>query len=445
MTFNQVLNHRISRLMLLSAALCASASPAKANVVGTDMQNFNPLTSGLDFVTVHSSETLKPGIVNLGLFFNYAVNTLPYFDSSPGGRMDFNDTVLGMDVSAGLGLTKNWDIGISFPAILNQSVRDQYGARGEFEQTGSTEVKLNTKIRLLGDDTGGLAVIGSTNVNRTENNPWVGRDAGPTMNLELAADTTFGRVAYGANIGYRIRNSGQPIPGSRVQPLKDQVIASAAASYYMPHLDTKLIGEVFGSFPASNSSADGERSLQSLEALAGLKHDLTQNLALHAGGGLGLIHGVASPDWRVYTGVNYTFGPLWSDDRPNLERVSPPEPVYPPPKVQRFRTGKINFAFDSDQMINNYDEVLTELVNYLKSGFRELIIEGHTDSIGSEAYNQKLSERRARAIQTYIGEKFRIDTAKITIVGLGETQPIADNGNFQGRQSNRRVEFEIIR
>lgn len=68
---------------LLPALLTVVSVSAHANVVGTDMQNFNTITSGLDFVTVESSETLRPGVVNLGLFFNYAVNTLPYFQTSP--------------------------------------------------------------------------------------------------------------------------------------------------------------------------------------------------------------------------------------------------------------------------------------------------------------------------------------------------------------------------
>lgn len=426
---------------------------SSANVVGTDMQNFNPTTSGLDFVTVHSSETLKPGIMNFGLFLNYAVNTLPYFENSPQGKLNLNDSILGLDFNMGLGLIENWDIGVSFPAVLSQSVRDQTGYRGEFAQTGATEVRFNTKYRLFGDDSGGVAVIGSINLNRTENNPWVGQNAGPTFNFELAADSTYGKIAYGGNIGYRVRNSGSPIPGSAVTPLKNQYIASAAASYHYSEWNTKFIGEIFGSYPAQSSTLDGERSLSSLELLAGIKHDFTTNLAFHAGGGVGLVHGVASPDWRVYTGINYAVGPLWSTSkkRPSetdhMEQIVPPGPVVrtPPPPVQRFRTQSILFKFDSDEMIGNYHEVLEELAEFLKSGFRELIVEGHTDSIGSIPYNQKLSERRAEAIKRYLVRHFGLDGRKIRTIGYGELRPIADNGNYQGRQLNRRVEFEILR
>ncbi len=66
------------------------------------------------------------------------------------------------------------------------------------------------------------------------------------------------------------------------------------------------------------------------------------------------------------------------------------------------------------------------------------VIEGHTDSNGSEAYNQELSERRARAVRDYIlGEG--IDPSRLTAQGLGETQPVADNTTAEGRAQNRRV------
>src|SRR5690606_20770787 len=85
-------------------------SQAFANVVGADTQNFNPTTSGLDFVTVHSSETLQPGILNFGLFFNYAVNSLPnYVKQGTQERFSFSDTLLSSDFNFGLGLAQNWD------------------------------------------------------------------------------------------------------------------------------------------------------------------------------------------------------------------------------------------------------------------------------------------------------------------------------------------------
>ena len=70
-------------LLLLSLVACMRA---QANVVGADTQNFNPTNDGLDFVTVHSSKTLSPGLLNLGVFVNYAVNSLPNYEDTTTDR-----------------------------------------------------------------------------------------------------------------------------------------------------------------------------------------------------------------------------------------------------------------------------------------------------------------------------------------------------------------------
>ncbi|PZO31710.1 MAG: flagellar motor protein MotB, partial [Betaproteobacteria bacterium] len=67
---------------------------------------------------------------------------------------------------------------------------------------------------------------------------------------------------------------------------------------------------------------------------------------------------------------------------------------------------------------------------------------GHTDSIGSDAYNQKLSERRAQAVKDYMVSK-GVAADRIQIKGMGESQPVADNKTKEGRAKNRRVEIEF--
>jgi outer membrane protein OmpA-like peptidoglycan-associated protein len=71
-----------------------------------------------------------------------------------------------------------------------------------------------------------------------------------------------------------------------------------------------------------------------------------------------------------------------------------------------------------------------------------VVIEGHTDSDGSGEYNQKLSEKRAKAVENYLRGK-QINIASISSVGYGESRPIASNATPQGKASNRRVELKI--
>lgn len=439
------------------------ALSSHANVIGTDAQNFNSISSGLDFVTVHSSETLARGVFNLGLFFNYAKNTLPYFDQ---GKE--NDSLLIADMNIGYGLAKNWDIGMSFPYLIDQSVKST-AAGGQFVDQGFTEYRFNTKYRLFGNNEGGMALIGTVNFNRIENNPFAGEGAGPTYNLELAADTTYKKIAFALNAGYRFRDPGEPLPQiPEIAPFKNQWIASFATSYYITDLNLKLIGEIFGSWPAEKSTLNTQRELSSLEWLAGVKYNATQNLAFHAGGGSELLQGSATPDWRIYTGMNWTFGPFKKQRK--IDPVTKKEETAPIYKVKRnekeevvsveedtldgpiaeeesFLIRDILFEFNSDQLDDVSLQTLDKFANYLKRppALQQVIIEGHTDSIGSDKYNLDLSKKRAISVGKYLVDNHRIPVSKIRAIGYGESRPIADNGNYQGREQNRRVEFQVKR
>ena len=70
-------------------------------------------------------------------------------------------------------------------------------------------------------------------------------------------------------------------------------------------------------------------------------------------------------------------------------------------------------------------------------------VEGHTDSVGSDAYNQKLSERRAYAVRSELVQRYGVSAERVSAVGYGESRPVADNGADAGRAVNRRVEAEV--
>jgi len=87
---------------------------------------------------------------------------------------------------------------------------------------------------------------------------------------------------------------------------------------------------------------------------------------------------------------------------------------------------------------------LSDLVDKIKGINLEVIIAvGHTDSVGSDAYNQKLSLRRSQAVKAYLISK-GIDKTRIYTEGKGEKQPVADNKTKEGRAKNRRVEIEVV-
>ena len=102
----------------------------------------------------------------------------------------------------------------------------------------------------------------------------------------------------------------------------------------------------------------------------------------------------------------------------------------------------INFAFDSSVLDASSRAALDQAVQLLKQQKVKLNIVGHTDSTGSAAYNQGLSERRASAVRSYLISA-GIDAARLTSSGKGENSPVASNATREGRAKNRRVEFIV--
>ena len=105
--------------------------------------------------------------------------------------------------------------------------------------------------------------------------------------------------------------------------------------------------------------------------------------------------------------------------------------------------GSVLFDFDSDRIRPDAERTLSEVAEVLKAyAQRPMRIEGHTDSIASDDYNQKLSERRAQSVQAWLASRGGVKAAFAT-KGWGESKPAATNDTAAGRQQNRRVEVII--
>lgn len=104
-----------------------------------------------------------------------------------------------------------------------------------------------------------------------------------------------------------------------------------------------------------------------------------------------------------------------------------------------------NFDFDKSDIRESDIEKLKKAVKFVKKypGFK-IGIEGYTCSIGTEKYNQGLSERRAGAVKKYLIKEGRIDAKRVAAIGYGESDPIASNKTKEGRVKNRRVEILIL-
>ncbi len=125
-------------------------------------------------------------------------------------------------------------------------------------------------------------------------------------------------------------------------------------------------------------------------------------------------------------------------------------PAVVAPVVAAPAASKVTYAadafFDFDKSVIKAEgkAKLDDLIGKIKDINLEVIIAvGHTDSVGSDTYNQKLSVRRSEAVKAYLVSK-GIEKSRVYTEGKGEKQPVADNKTAEGRAKNRRVEIEVV-
>lgn len=468
-------------------ALLNLASIAKANVCGSDLQNFNPTSSNLSFVTVQSSSTLEPCLLNMGVFFDYAINTLTYTKDLSNRTLEgsrVKNALLSGQLSFGMGITSRWDIGLNLPFLLSQELKDNIGTTA-FAQAGLNEVRMNTKYRFYGEPSEGMAFVFSLGQNTIQNNPFSGRDSSPNAILELAADTRWSGGLSGAiNVGYKRRLPGTPIPNQPFVPMKDQYLLSVAGGYLFGDLKSKLILELYSAIPASKVDQNTNKNLNSSEINLGLKRRYSRRSTFHVGVGSKIFDSFGAPDFRVYTGMTWFLGPVCNLDLdkknpkyPYIESDAEPgagdplapiqqpydpipfdefeEPLPEPfetssspdrPDVYRFDVGVL-FETDSAVVTKNYARLLSRMAKkFVDQGFRNIVIAGHTDSVGPDEYNKALSQRRADSVKRVLarsGHLSREQISLVTIEAWGEAQPIDTNDTPEGRQKNRRVDIQV--
>ena len=451
---------------------------ARANIVGNDLQNSNPTGNGLDFVTVHSSDTLQPFQFNLGAFLTYATNSLPYFTlpGAPTSGQEFfepNDNLTASNLHLAVGLMEGWDIAAHANFILGQSI-DNSAFLGTFAKKGLIDLRVSSKIRLYKGNSSGLAFVGSVDIDRVVNNPYVGDNPGPTINFELAYDKLITNwIRWGLNLGYRLRNEGTAIPNTGVTPIEDQITYSTAVSFMMSD-KFAIMGELFGSSPTAESSTPTDRQEGNLQTLGGVRYKFDGEFDIHGGVGTEVYHGLGTPDILVYAGVNWRFG--GKKDEPPPPRPTPiveeiPDtdgdgvyddkdqcPGTPPntevndlgcakKKMENITLDNLNFITGTARLNPGQEAKVKKMVDTIRERLDDIdkiIVEGHTDSVGNEDYNMRLSQDRAATIAKLLVDRVPMPSDKVIPMGKGETSPVDSNETKAGRANNRRVELRVV-
>lgn len=191
--------------------------------------------------------------------------------------------------------------------------------------------------------------------------------------------------------------------------------------------DTQQVGAGFGIAKMLDRHWEGRLDGRFLQQVGGDENttDLAFNLAL-----------------------NYYFNPsapaAAAEPEPAPVTESSPEPE-PEPEYRTITVElRVLFEFDKAVVRDIYGDELEAVARAMKEHEDiDLLLEGHTDSIGTEDYNQDLSERRAAAVEEKLVEEYGLDPDRVDTAGYGESRPVADNSTAEGREKNRRVIGEV--
>jgi outer membrane protein OmpA-like peptidoglycan-associated protein len=123
-------------------------------------------------------------------------------------------------------------------------------------------------------------------------------------------------------------------------------------------------------------------------------------------------------------------------------------PVQPPVEntpIRNERQFTVLFDFDSTQITNETFGELGLMADFIQTRqTNDIVLEGHTDSKGSENYNLRLSQDRANVAKDILVNRYGIDSMKLRPIGYGESRPVDTNNTDQGRQNNRRVVATVV-
>ena len=251
----------------------------------------------------------------------------------------------------------------------------------------------------------------------------IGKQFGDNMALELG---------HGVNVGH---------DDIDVTSLTGLLWMGSEAANWRPYA---LVGINQYNFDNASNLVAGhdDKSIQLVAGL-GLGTMLNDNVQFRADVRGMLGHDEDGEDIGMQLSLNHMFG---KESAPALAPVAAPEPVVVEEPEVRTITIRLNveFEFNKDTVLAVYGDQL-EAIAAAMSTYEdiELVLEGHTDSRGSDDYNADLSDRRAKAVKAKLAADYGIAASRISAIGYGESRPIDSNDTDDGRARNRRVVGEM--
>lgn len=428
---------------------------ASAQVTGDPgnfkLERFEMAMDNNSIITVEGAEVGLRGSGGFSYFLGYADDPLVIQENTGDG---FNrvGSLVGHQLSASIGgylvLADNLAFGITIPMVLSQG-RDADDLTGlnDLKGGGLSDPRFTLKYQMAEQQDHGfnLAIGANATVPRAiVESDYLGSGAA-TLSPFAALSRSYGSWRWAMNAGFKLQEDGEVVD----LDISDEAFARMGIAKSWGHnevsvavLGTSAVDDMF----TNNTSYS--------EMMASYSRRHADGVSSFVGAGTGLNDGFGAPDWRAFVGMRLDLDAAASPVR-HVEEVVTEEEEPPATKVPEKVTIQIVsvpdtfFVFDKYDLLPQYKEKLEAFAKKILE-IREahpelnlyLSIEGHTDSLGKEKYNDTLSYNRALTVYNTLVDA-GLPSWLFSGGGFGEGMPLKTNATVEGRATNRRVEIYL--
>jgi outer membrane protein OmpA-like peptidoglycan-associated protein len=423
-----------------------SANFAHALTTSFSTNFFKPVVDDSEYFSVYSSPTMKKANYHFGLWLDYAHHPYEVGDTNFNRVSGITDSLFTGNFVGSYSFFDWLNVGGRLPIYFLDAIRAPLLGRPDENHINIGDLELDFKFQLLDRKKKkvGISVLPFVTVPTATHaaRDFMGNGS-VTGGAKVILDGKIkDRVSLALNAGYETRNAITEVGGNKID---DHLLLGGGVSVDIIKKHLRVIGETQVETVVSDFF---KRRTTPAEARLGLRYRFKNGLDVNAGGGLGYTNGISSPDFRAFAGVTYTRRPIGEFE---LKEPGPGEVELKEKPIEEVTVGeeltlsdKIFFEFDKAVIRDISKPPLDKIAAFIKAHpeIKKLRVEGHTDSKGTDRYNQKLSERRANSVVTYlVGQG--VNRSILHAVGYGESKPIAPNTDEAGREKNRRVQIFV--
>lgn len=433
----------IKRLLVPFSVLSIFISSFASADTSPTASIFNPATDMGRYLNTRQSETLRQFRFASGLYFDYARNPIRVDTGTGIQRVVGNLSI--MHAVGSFAFTNWFQMGADIPLAIYETYSNPnslLGAAAPVEKFAGKmgDVKLDATFRVLDINRYniGVAISPYAQFPTAKKDIYLGNQQFSGGGRVIVEGKIKDRAWIAMNVGFQALKRVQYFTANTDAIIGNQLLASLGANVNIAK-GVSVLGEAYVQTLASNAFKSSRQT--PAEALLGVRFTIPKGAAegmmFTLAGGSGFGSGVGAPRGHGMLSVGYrqpyrvpTLTPALVDARAD-EKI--------------LITQKIHFEFNRAIIRPISYPILDDVVNLLKLNpqIKKIQVEGHTDAIGGDAGNMRLSDARAKSVVAYLVSK-GVPSSRLVAVGYGRSRPIADNSTAEGRAKNRRTEFTVI-